>query len=1025
MSIYLTIQPTFKKIALLFLIIAITTFDLIAQQDSILGTPIDTLLSIDSTTVSNINTTTTDTTKNSALKGDENSPIFTGFNYSEIELKKGEIISNLFKVYNNTSENIKFSLDILHPGTWVYLTKSDALYEVLPNDTLFIPVILIPDKLINGNTEVIINAFIIDEKNQQIGDNYFSLKTQKKISWNVNVEPSNKFYFKNDETTKRFTYSIENTGNHKQDIFVNYRTLKGNIALLDTNDNKLINPNFTFSLDSWKDTSMTYVASITTDKDRNFKKVSTNSYLPNNNLNYKKYSLFINSSEPKGLELGSYKKGNKVDFIKLPNQAKVRDYGYPYFPLIVELTAQNLLDLNSFLSLNMRGFKQLNEKASLSYFTQLNYNRNYYTNNFLTNSPWYLGYFDDKKTIEVGNVSGNVIGINSYGKGIKASYSYLEKHKTGAFLIKAPGFFGSTRNLSYGLFHTYKHNEYFKITGKAGRQENYSANRSINSFSLQPGFNINKKHYITLLSALTRRENYFLDSSATALGYLVGVNYSSQFLDRNMRLNLGVRYNDKGFSNGSYSRFGLNHRTSYIINPIWNVYLSNRYQNTKAFNSFDNEQIYKQELLSNSLVFNTKSKKGSFQPGIFYDYRDFLSNRLHNRGLSFRYSTFDFLQNFMVSTFFRAGYALPIDVEERKNYFNLQFSSLLRYRVWSLTSRYNYGAFSTSSLQTQIYNGVTPQNVRLSLQNQHQLKNKQFILESNLVYNYGNIFSNHTIGYYPEMFFFTNDGWRFSLRGSYNFNTSYYGNIYVDDPLLTSFDSETDRNYNQNVNIGASIRKEFGIPIPFIKKTSASLEFISFYDINGNGEKENDEPAIENVVLRLGAKEVITNKKGEAAIKNIPMETYDFTVFALDDLQGWFPNTDDSLQIVASNTTYIPFVRGVKVYGDVVLDRQKIAIADTSKPFDLSRIKITAVNGKIYNTLTDINGRFEFYMPNGNYVMTMDETILGDRYTITRNNIPMTLTNKQDGVYISFYIIEKRKKIIIKEFGNSPSSGGN
>lgn len=673
----------------------------------------------------------------------------------------------------------------------------------------------------------------------------------------------------------------------------------------------------------------------------------------------------------------------------------------------------------------MRGFKQLNEKASLSYFTQLNYNRNYYTNNFLTNSPWYLGYFDDKKTIEVGNVSGNVIGINSYGKGIKASYSYLEKHKTGAFLIKAPGFFGSTRNLSYGLFHTYKHNEYFKITGKAGRQENYSANRSINSFSLQPGFNINKKHYITLLSALTRRENYFLDSSATALGYLVGVNYSSQFLDRNMRLNLGVRYNDKGFSNGSYSRFGLNHRTSYIINPIWNVYLSNRYQNTKAFNSFDNEQIYKQELLSNSLVFNTKSKKGSFQPGIFYDYRDFLSNRLHNRGLSFRYSTFDFLQNFMVSTFFRAGYALPIDVEERKNYFNLQFSSLLRYRVWSLTSRYNYGAFSTSSLQTQIYNGVTPQNVRLSLQNQHQLKNKQFILESNLVYNYGNIFSNHTIGYYPEMFFFTNDGWRFSLRGSYNFNTSYYGNIYVDDPLLTSFDSETDRNYNQNVNIGASIRKEFGIPIPFIKKTSASLEFISFYDINGNGEKENDEPAIENVVLRLGAKEVITNKKGEAAIKNIPMETYDFTVFALDDLQGWFPNTDDSLQIVASNTTYIPFVRGVKVYGDVVLDRQKIAIADTSKPFDLSRIKITAVNGKIYNTLTDINGRFEFYMPNGNYVMTMDETILGDRYTITRNNIPMTLTNKQDGVYISFYIIEKRKKIIIKEFGNSPSSGGN
>lgn len=137
----------------------------------------------------------------------------------------------------------------------------------------------------------------------------------------------------------------------------------------------------------------------------------------------------------------------------------------------------------------------------------------------------------------------------------------------------------------------------------------------------------------------------------------------------------------------------------------------------------------------------------------------------------------------------------------------------------------------------------------------------------------------------------------------------------------------------------------------------------------------------------------------------------------MDDLNGWFPNADDSLQIIASNTTFIPFVRGVKVYGDVVLDRQKIAIADTSKLFDLSRIKITAVNGKTFNTLTDINGRFEFYMPNGEYVVTMDENILGDKYTISRNNIPMTLTNNQDGVYLSFYIIEKRKKVVIKEFG--------
>jgi hypothetical protein len=79
---------------------------------------------------------------------------------------------------------------------------------------------------------------------------------------------------------------------------------------------------------------------------------------------------------------------------------------------------------------------------------------------------------------------------------------------------------------------------------------------------------------------------------------------------------------------------------------------------------------------------------------------------------------------------------------------------------------------------------------------------------------------------------------------------------------------------------------------------------------------------------------------------------------------------------------------------------------------------VTATNGKTYNTLTDINGRYEFYMPNGDYVITMDEGILGAKYKLTRNNIPITLKSSQDGVYVSFYIVENRKKVVIKEFGN-------
>lgn len=996
-----------------------------AQTDSILDSSLEELLTSDSTltspnpaskdsVIAAPSSSIADSTV--SLQWNKNDITHTGFNFSEIELKSGEIISNVLKVYNNSPETINFKLDLIYPGSWEYLTESEENFELASKDTAFIPVVLIPNKLINGNTEITINAFIINDENQQIGNNYFLLKTRKIISWKLNVEPTNKFYFKNGETTKKFNYNIINTGNFKQNIFVTFKNKKGDLSLLDTSKTLVKDPNFTLSIKSWEDTTLTYFASITKGKNRNFKKISTYNYLPNRNLDYKKHTLYINSSEPKSIEKGSFKKGSKVDFIKLPNQAKMQDYSYPNFPLTVEVNIQNLLNNNSYMGINMRGLKQLNNNATINYFTQINYYQDRYSNNFIKNSPWYVGYFDNKKSVEIGNVSGNIIGLNTYGKGIKGSYAFTESHRTGVFAIKGPNLFGPTQNISYGIFHTFRLNNKFNITAKAGRKENKINNINTNIITLDPNIRINK-HNISVNTSFASNQTIFQDSTSSISGYIIGANYNSQFFENKLRVNIGGRYYDKGFSRGTFERYNLNNRTFYEFNKKWSVFLNNSYQNNKMFNSLTDVIIFKQEFLSNSLIFQTQNGKSSYQPGIFFDYRDNIFTKIHNRGLSFRYSTHTFIKNFMTSAFIKAGYAIPMSDEVRKDYFNLQFTSILRYKVWSFNTRYNYGAFSTSSLNIQKLQGITPQNIRMALLNQHQFKNRHFILESNLSYNYENVYKNHTVSFNPQIYFFTNNYWRFGLNSSLYFNTNKYGNVYSQDRLL-GLEDNSNRNYNQNVRIGATIKKDFGVPIPFIKKTSASLDFVCFYDINGDGKKDKDEPSIENVIIRLGAKEIISDNKGKAEIKNIPYDIYPFHVNSLDNLNGWFPSADDSLQVIASNETFIPFVRGVKVYGDVVLDRQKIAISDTAKLFDLSRIKITAVNGKTFNTLTDINGRFEFFMPNGEYVITMDENILGDRYTTSRNNIPMTLTNNQDGVYISYYIIEKRKKVVVKEFGD-------
>ena len=212
-----------------------------AQTDSILDSSLEELLTSDSTltspnpaskdsVIAAPSSSIADSTV--SLQWNKNDITHTGFNFSEIELKSGEIISNVLKVYNNSPETINFKLDLIYPGSWKYLTESEENFELASKDTAFIPVVLIPNKLINGNTEITINAFIINDENQQIGNNYFLLKTRKIISWKLNVEPTNKFYFKNGETTKKFNYNIINTGNFKQNIFVTFKnknSLKPNL----------------------------------------------------------------------------------------------------------------------------------------------------------------------------------------------------------------------------------------------------------------------------------------------------------------------------------------------------------------------------------------------------------------------------------------------------------------------------------------------------------------------------------------------------------------------------------------------------------------------------------------------------------------------------------------------------------------------------------------------------------------------------------------------------------------------------
>ena len=943
--------------------------------------------------------------------------ISTKFTKPSFELKKGNIVSNVLKVVNHDNRVVNFTVDALFPGGWTRIDDKDKLYSAKPKDTIIVPVIISPTKLVNGNTEIVINVFIIAKNGQQLGNNFFTLTTKKKVAWSIDLKNNTNYYFKNDENVKDFRFSIDNDGNYKQDVFVSYTIPRKDLVLTDTLSNPIKDTSKTFTLDPGDSKEFNYTAQATSFNERNKKRISLNNYSPISNNERITRTLVINSSEPK-ISKTALQKKTKLNFIKLPNEIEAKPYGYPYLPMIVDLTAQNIMDERSFLSLNLQGFKQLNPRASLLYFTQFNYSNSFFTNNVFKNAPWYVGYFDDKKSIEIGQVNGDLIGASAAGKGIKVGYRFNEQHSAGAFYTNSAGFFNTTNSIvTYGGWYKLKYNENIRLNASAGRSNNKFLNRTSTVASIQPSVRFLNSHTVSLLGGFNNVQFEQNNIPISTNGYIIGTNYSSSLFKRKLKSNVSVRYNDRFFSNGTTERAFINQRFTYDLSKEWLTIFTGNYQKVRVFNRNTDLFLYNQETLFANMIFSKRTPKGSYQPGVFYESRNFPNNSFVLRGVNFRYSLFNLEQNFLSSIFTRAGYAKPKDGIDKKEYFSLEVNGLFRYETWNLTARYNLGTFSSITSQQNQNNAITPQSLRLSIQNQHLFTNRHFALESSLIYSFNNVFKNHSVGLFPQAFYFSNSGWRFGLSANYIFTTSDFSSVFDASDINANPNQQAiGPTTNSNLNLNFSLRKEFGIPIPFAKQSAATTTFISFLDINGNGIKEKDETSIQNVVIKVNKSEVITNFEGKATIKNLQLDKYKLETICLEDLRGWFANVKDSIVINEDGINYIPFVRGIKVYGDVIVDRQKIAVTN-EKPLDLSRIKISALkDDKVYNTLTDSNGRFEFYLPFGTYTITMDEGILNERFRVTRNNLPVRLRNNQDGVYVSFYIVEKRRKVIFKDF---------
>jgi hypothetical protein len=937
-----------------------------------------------------------------------------GFVANEGLITNGELVTNVLRIKNNTGAEISFRINTDYPPSWKQLSRPGAGYTVAAGDSLFLPFRFIPSGDLTGNNRFMISAFLIGTDDQQLATGLFWAFTRKRTSWSVSSEAGTRVYFKNGSNTADFDISLLNTGTERQQIVLSLNNMSLFSEITDSAGNSNYRQPYNLLLDPYQDTTFRFKFRYTQGK-RNAARIDIENYRPENLNEEKVFNLLVNTEEPSFGQQGTFEAGQRITFKKLSDDKQAASNGYSRMPLIVDYNVANLMDNISFSTLNVRGVAQLSFNEQLVYNFQGSAVSNHFEE-FLTNNNYYLGYFYARGNVQLGYINGGLMGIQSFGQGVRSSYMLTPRHTLTGFYIYKKDRFGQEMLNSYGMAYDVKYFRQNKARVEVGRSNNEITGVSTTAVTGRVNYNFLKFHSLNLSLSNTfndintpgtqRRQTY---------GYFAMGTYNGNFWKNRLNENHGFGYSSNDYANANLERFFYNHRFRLIFNDRWSTTMVNNYNSTYS-KFYLNAEVTS---LTSQLAFNRAFRARSIQPFLTYNVFQQVLVSYDMKGAGFNYNQFNPRTGTRFSTTVEAGVNTPRNMPGAEPTTYLQWNMLLFYKTLTANARYIAGTYGYVPPSGSIAGSSSQQLFVSSLQHQYVFSNTKLMLQTNVNYYYNNVFRQHSITLFPDLYYFTTDGWRFRLGINYNLISNIaLGNNYASQQQALISEDQS-RITTQNTFVSVGVRKEFSLPIPLRRTQYCDINFVAFFDVNGNGLRDRNEHAIENVIIRLGDDEIITNPEGEARLRNAPMFRRPLVAFPLEPIEGWFPNQDDTALILRNKAINIPFVKGVKIKGKVSIDREAIS-ADADETFDLSRIRITASGQRTFNVLTDFNGNFEFYLPYGKYIITMDEAVLGGRFRIARNNYDVEASKESDGMVISFLIIEKKRKIIKKTFPAAP-----
>ena len=935
--------------------------------------------------------------------------VFMEFISKQTDINKGEIARNSIRIVNRTANTYPFLLEYTIPQKWRLLGQTSKTFMLSPGDSLFVPVYLVPQQVVEGGEVAVLGARLFSDGYMVAVDNWMVSST-KIVDWRI-IPSSNTFYFLHGSDSVEIPFRIINTGNAEERISFSASSFRNQLHLQSNNQPF---SQRTFVLKPESDTSVVLKAAIR----RTFNGEKEYDIYTNKQQN----ETYVIRTEGHNSNEGSLYLADKenVSLNKIYDYYRDRMYSRTSLPLTVELDAYNLLQESTYLSLQLYGNTTLEEVNELSYFYQTNFNSNVFDVDALLGDYFYVGYHTPTYFAEMGNLVLNHEGASVSGKGLKGGYT-VGNHNFGGGIVASPSVWDIDK-WGAGAYYNYLFTEPNIKTGFYGFFEENSYMHQQNYSVLPEGnWRINKNHMVKVsLGYNLRNYLYDLPGSFTRHGYGARVSYGGRF--NRFTLSTVTRYGSPTYepspgilqltgvggyyhANGLQSRLLLSHFSS---RP--EVYTLQGTLAQQGLRSWTNQVEYK---------LSASERKSSLSGSVYVRERFYNTLKMLHEGIGGTYyMRFD--DNSRVTASLNTDLNQFPDLPQTGSFFTARFKSSYRFRENFLVSfRYHYGPFYYYEFSDYAATKENPQSIFLNGFYDLWMADNRLLARFSGNYNYRLNRKQHILNTRPELFFFSKNGFRLSTYGNFSYFSRQLQSLNQSQPLS--------RSTSASFELGFGVRKQLGVPIS--KKRFFDVEFVAFFDANGNGMKEKDEPALENILVSLVPQKrddeqimvegykVLTGKEGVARLENIPSAAYHLWVDKLAGGEGFYDNSAAATGVVKDMKVLLPFALGGEIFGSLQVQKAKYTRFE-DREIDVANIRVVALSesGKEYSTLTDKKGHFSLKVPSGKYTVTLNYSAFGDGFSIQENGINVVINEKQKNTFVGFFVTESERRLNIKKF---------